>query len=444
MNDGDYPRRSARSDFDLMALPGQARPGDRSRRDDDRYLMLEAVLAARDQLYVSWVGRNVRDNSEQPPSVLVAQLRDYLAAGWGFDPGTITTVHALQPFSRRYFEAGGLPTYAGEWRAAHGAAVSADAALPPFTLDPGYTLRLGELAEFLRQPARHFFRQRLQVRFSDSAALGADEEPFTLDGLQRYVLEDGLLDTSGEPEPAEEVVARLAERSARLGREGVLPIGLLGRRWEERFVRELAPVRTAWLDLLARFAAPAPKLAVGLELGELCIEDWIDQLRTGPEGVVWLAQAAARALGAKEALRLDKLGWCWLRQLAAAAAGTPVTGFLVARDVVVSFLPLEPETARTTLATLAALWRRNLDAPLPVAARTALVLLTGGDPALAYDGAPQQPGEGKDLCLARLWPEYALLAAEPDWPESAAALYGQLVDWAARHVQVLPLAPEQP
>ena len=37
----------------MLALPGMARPGDRSRRDDDRYLMLEALLAARDKLYVS-------------------------------------------------------------------------------------------------------------------------------------------------------------------------------------------------------------------------------------------------------------------------------------------------------------------------------------------------------------------------------------------------------
>jgi len=40
--------------------------------------MLEALLSARRQLYVSWCGRSVRDNSEQAPSVLVAQLRDYL------------------------------------------------------------------------------------------------------------------------------------------------------------------------------------------------------------------------------------------------------------------------------------------------------------------------------------------------------------------------------
>src|SRR6185437_11176852 len=68
MNDGAYPRQSRRSDFDLMGLPGQQRPGDRSRRDDDRYLMLEALLSARRVLYVSWSGRNARDNGDEPPS----------------------------------------------------------------------------------------------------------------------------------------------------------------------------------------------------------------------------------------------------------------------------------------------------------------------------------------------------------------------------------------
>ena len=105
MNDGDYPRRSPRSDFDLMGLAGQQRPGDRSRQRDDRQLMLEALLSARRQLYVSWTGRSIRDNGEQPPSVLVSQLRDYLAAIWGRScVESRTTEHPLQPFSRRYFE----------------------------------------------------------------------------------------------------------------------------------------------------------------------------------------------------------------------------------------------------------------------------------------------------------------------------------------------------
>ena len=78
MNDGDYPRNRMPLDFDLMRR--DYRPGDRSRREDDRYLFLEALLSAREHLHVSWVGRSVNDNTPRPPSVLVGQLRDHLKA----------------------------------------------------------------------------------------------------------------------------------------------------------------------------------------------------------------------------------------------------------------------------------------------------------------------------------------------------------------------------
>ncbi len=80
MNDGDYPRAQPPLDFDLMgsdyrawrSLAARGRP----------LLLLEALLSARDQLYISWVGRSIRDNSERPASVLIGQLRDHLASGW--------------------------------------------------------------------------------------------------------------------------------------------------------------------------------------------------------------------------------------------------------------------------------------------------------------------------------------------------------------------------
>ncbi|WP_339807063.1 exodeoxyribonuclease V subunit gamma, partial [uncultured Marinobacter sp.] len=137
MNDGDYPRSRPPVDFDLMAQ--DYRPGDRSRREDDRYLFLEALLSAREQLYISWVGRSIRDDSERPPSVLVAQLRDHLNDVWSLPQGddevaqALTTRHPLQPFSRAYFppdsrendsaqqvvRSGRLFTYDSEWRGVH-------------------------------------------------------------------------------------------------------------------------------------------------------------------------------------------------------------------------------------------------------------------------------------------------------------------------------------
>jgi exodeoxyribonuclease V gamma subunit len=180
MNEGDYPRSSRRSDFDLTALPGLHRPGDRSRRDDDRQLMLEALLSARRVLYVSWTGRSARENFEQPPSVLVSQLRDYLSAGWGGDVlAQRTTEHPLQPFSRRYFEedaarseaqqdgrlatGGRLFTYAKEWRAAHDddSPASTMATFIEFQPDPNVPLTIASLTSFLRSPVRSFFRSRL-------------------------------------------------------------------------------------------------------------------------------------------------------------------------------------------------------------------------------------------------------------------------------------------
>jgi exodeoxyribonuclease V gamma subunit len=444
MNDGDFPRRGHQSDFDLLALPGMQRPGDRSRRDDDRYLMLEALLAARDKFYVSWVGRNVRDNTEQPASVLVSQLRDYLKAGWDLDLDERTTVHALQPFSRRYFERGGLLTYAGEWRSAHRdeeeSAGDGDA-LPPYELEADYRLKLGELARFLRQPATDFFRRRLGVNFGSHEVVGEDEEPFSLDALERYFLEDALLGEdrnadSGTPEPEDEVRQVLDARAQRLVREGRLPIGLLGRQWQQQLVEELVPVRRSWLALCARYPTPAAKLVVSLDLDGILLDDWIDKLRKHGDETVWLLQISSKVLDRKGAPRGDKLIGPWLRQLAASAAGAAVTGYLVARDATLKMAPLDAELARATLANLAALWRANLDHPLAVACKTALAQLAGDDPREAYDGGFEIRGEVEDPVLARMWPEFAVLRASGDWPRTAEALYGPLAAWLRDGVQV--------
>jgi len=456
MNDGDFPRRASRADFDLLALPGMARPGDRSRRDDDRYLMLEAVLAARDKLYISWVGRNVRDNSEQPPSVLVSQLCDYLRAGWALDLSARTTEHALQPFSRRYFEQDGLLTYAAEWRAAHATADPAAPAppgvlparapadeLPPYELEAGFRLKLSMLAAFLRQPVRYFFRQRLGVIFGDAAMVGEDEEPFALDGLDRYQLEDAMLDDSGGQERLDEVRPGLEARAEKLQREGLLPIGLIGERKRDELVEALVPVRTAWLTLCTQYRNIAPKLALHLPLAGITLEDWIDQLRSGETDTAWLLQMSSKVLEKGGAVRGDKLIPMWLRQLGAAAQGHPVTGFLVARDAIVIMSPLGQQEAHQTLEDLVRIWRDGMNRPLPTACKTALALVAGHDPRPVYDGGFELSGEVEDLCLARLWPEYAALREQPDHEDVSRALYQPLADWLASSITVAPIDGEE-
>jgi exodeoxyribonuclease V gamma subunit len=74
LDDGALPRRTPAAGFDLISQ--KPRRGDRARRLDDRYLLLEILLSARDGLYLSYVGRDPRDNAELPPSVLVSELLD--------------------------------------------------------------------------------------------------------------------------------------------------------------------------------------------------------------------------------------------------------------------------------------------------------------------------------------------------------------------------------
>ncbi|PSU54615.1 exodeoxyribonuclease V subunit gamma, partial [Photobacterium aphoticum] len=83
MNDGAYPRNIAPEGFDLMN--GRPRAGDRSRRDDDRYLFLEAIQSAQEILYISYVGRSIQDNAERVPSVLVSELVEYCQQGYCLD-----------------------------------------------------------------------------------------------------------------------------------------------------------------------------------------------------------------------------------------------------------------------------------------------------------------------------------------------------------------------
>jgi exodeoxyribonuclease V gamma subunit len=471
MNDGDYPRRSARSDFDLMALPGQARPGDRSRRDDDRQLMLDALLSARRVLYVSWAGRSQRDNQEQPPSVLVSQLRDYLAAVWGKRVlEQRTTLHPLQPFSRRYFEAQAgkalperLITYATEWRAAHGEPGVGAPAGPGATTTPATTATtatLASLASFVRNPVKEFFRRRLQVVFGDLDAAMQDDEAFSSGGLDRWELLDEVLrearrqlDTPAWGQAGREhddVAGVVQAQVARLKRAGRLPMAGPGERVEKELRQTLVPMVERWQA--ARDQHPCLHARVALQMAHpedpgLVLDDGLPGLRSAdPAGpAVWielLASTVAEAGGkAGPTVREDKLVAAWLRCLASAACGHPASGIVIGAGAVVLVTPPPQEQAVTELASLLRACQAGLtgSTPMPTAVRTGLAFLK--DPSRAheaYDGSGHSafPGEGKDPSLARLFPDFATLCAQDAFESSTRWLYAPYKDWLARHVSV--------
>lgn len=441
MNDGDYPRAQPPLDFDLMG--SDYRPGDRSRREDDRYLLLEALLSARDQLYISWVGRSIRDNSERPASVLIGQLRDHLASGWRLhDAGedlleAMTQEHPLQPFSARYFHEGDhLFSYANEWQVLHQAVESATDSDILDAYIQEEPLSLGQLQDFLRNPARHFFSQRLKVFFEAAEVPLADEEPFVLDALQRYSLSDSLLGAAlGQLEHADEM---LEAQARRLQNSGLLPMAGFGECLQRELIEPLPDLLHRYQQLLAMWPTPlASALPINLELQGLHLEGWLSGLHQRADGGLLSVTTIPNSIGSIKSRKWHRLTRPWVNHLVACASGMPMTTALVASDDSLLLGPMEKDLASRALGDLLMAWKTGMRKPLPIAVKTAFAWLTQTDPGKA-DAAARKAYEGDGLttdgerrespALARQFADYDALIADETFPDWCNALYKPMLE----------------
>jgi exodeoxyribonuclease V gamma subunit len=371
MNDGAYPRRTTPRDFDLMVggrTPAtRPRPGDRSRRDDDRYLFLEALLSARERLYVSWIGRRITDNAPLAPSVVVGQLRDELARR--FRVADVPQIQPLQPFSREYFESApgknpAFRTYDADWQrvdaasledrvAGHGAA---DVALPE-------ALKLEDLQRFVKQPVEAFWRQRLKVRLDTPDAALDEDEPFELDRLEEHQAKSDFI---RDWQAVDEATAR-----ERLQLSGRLPLGATGERVLADLVRDANTVlyhAAPWRDGWPPREEP---LAFDLAVQGLRVHGTVTGLRS--QAGHWLQlELRPAALLRKRQPRFDKFVAVWVTQVCLEAAGHDVRTELCGPDTVLHIPPIGREAARRQLEAWVEAFREGWQAPLRVACRTAL------------------------------------------------------------------------
>lgn len=277
LDDGALPRRTPVAGFDLIGK--KPRRGDRARRLDDRYLLLETLLSARDGLYLSYVGRDPRDNAVLPPSVLVSELLEAVditgVAANGKASAAITVAHPLQPFAPGNFrQAGQQLGFSNAWfRAAQRLAEAPLLAPPPFIgqlPEPGeewLTIEPSQLLHCFRQPARFLLEQRLGLRLADEEEAIASDEPFALEGPARRGLRSLALQAVERDwsEPQERRIARAA---------GWLPPGELG---HALWGKLRGPVRAFAPRLFEARPEDAPQpLLVDVTLAGIRVHGWLD------------------------------------------------------------------------------------------------------------------------------------------------------------------------
>ncbi len=241
MSDGLFPRRENRAHYDLFRTG--RRLGDRSQRGEDRMAFLEAVLSARDRLYVSYSGISVRDGRETPAAVPVEALREHLARREGGEAMGICR-HRLQAHHPSYFD-GGSALFSCSREARLAAQAQARVAMTPPEPDAAGSvltvpatpapaapvmLDLDEIEECLRNPARYYYIRVLNVRLEvDPAVVLADSEEFDPEGRIGYVVNQRLVEALLEspPLPPAQILRRLEE-------DGLLPLMHAGAHWFKR------------------------------------------------------------------------------------------------------------------------------------------------------------------------------------------------------------------
>ncbi len=363
MNDGAFPRRPVTSRFDLIAQ--RWRPGDRSPRDDDRYIFLEALLAARDRLVLSCVGRSIRDHQPIPPSIVVSELLDYLdQTGWLPD-GTRDLVreHPLQAFHPRYFEPDG-PL----WSYSRANAFAATATLrpraiaaPPFApqpleMPPAAHLPFDHLQRFLRLPAAWFLLQRLGLDLSERDPSLPESEPLEPDALQDYQLTQELLEAHLRDQPTPSLAACRAR--------ALLPPGPLGERRLALLDQRARALQRRLRALLGTDPQPQAPFAL-----HLALENGITLTGTlGPIDHGRLILFRPAKLKARDRLA------AWVGHLVRSLLPAPLPTWLLGDDAAVSFEVPEPEQARRWLNELTTLYQEG--EPLPFFPESSLAFAT--------------------------------------------------------------------
>jgi exodeoxyribonuclease V gamma subunit len=243
LDDGAFPRRAPRDGDDLMA--DDPRIGERDPRSEDRQLLLDAVMAAREHLVITYTGNDERTNLPRPPAVPVGELLDVIDATVRHRDGParrqVLVRHRLQPFDWRNFTPGALlgdapwsfdrVALAGA-RAQSGGRVRPEAFLTaPLQPLEEPIVAIEDLVRFVQHPVRAFLRQRLRISLADVADEVSDALPVELDQLERWDVGQRLLESRLAG------VAGNAAIKAEIAR-GTLPPGVLGK----PVVDELYPI----------------------------------------------------------------------------------------------------------------------------------------------------------------------------------------------------------
>ncbi|HSI71322.1 MAG TPA: hypothetical protein VK941_13890, partial [Gillisia sp.] len=178
LNFKEFPRKSQDLSFDLLSEEDRIGSG-----DTDRGAFLQAFLNAEEKVLLSYIGQNVKDNSEIPASSIISEIQDYVEKKGG---GIKEVKHPLHSYNSAYFD----PTIKDFF--------TYSSPRDSITINKGKKeisvpeeIPLYVLEAFLKDPFKHHYNQVLKIYYEDREML-PDWECFDLDSLQEWNIKNKI------------------------------------------------------------------------------------------------------------------------------------------------------------------------------------------------------------------------------------------------------------
>lgn len=228
LNNDIFPRKDNFMGFDLLGE--EYIEGDRSKKETDKYLFLDTLLAAGEKLYLSYIGQSVKDNIEIPPSIVIDTLLDYL------DSEEIVVKHPLHGFSSRYQKDDKrLFTYLyAEGSKTFESKKPEEEALTEVSVR--------SFVKFFEHPIEWYFNNILGIRYDEDEDTLPETELFELNHLQKWFIKNDLLKLQD---------GELESYIQKGIKEGKLPLKNLGKLTVDEVTEDISELKTRFHELTA-------------------------------------------------------------------------------------------------------------------------------------------------------------------------------------------------
>jgi exodeoxyribonuclease V gamma subunit len=177
-----WPKRNNEQGFNLLAKD-EKRMSDRCDSDLQRFQTLQLLLSAKQSVYISYTGQDIKSGEHRPESVLVAELLN-VADQAGIPISRYR--HGMHPYSLSNFQHGLLQSHSSQWLQTAekiGRGDKTFSALSQQVIDMQIpsAINLDELIGFFANPQKAFLRNALGIYLRDQAEEWDNSEPFALE-----------------------------------------------------------------------------------------------------------------------------------------------------------------------------------------------------------------------------------------------------------------------